>query len=77
MALHKAFPHSPHVMLGSDFAGSADGVLRDTTMDKLTPPLVAELWRRVKNFRASRDELFKNGVLVVRDVEACEDVAGG
>lgn len=52
MALHPDFPHSPHAILDPDFRWfPADEALRDTTMEKLMPPLVAELRRRVKEFR--------------------------
>lgn len=54
MALHPNFPVSPHAIL--DPAGRwfpADEALRDTSMDKLMPPLVAQLRREVKDFRES------------------------
>ena len=54
MALHPDFPHSPHAILAPDLRWfPADEVLRDTTMDKLMPPLVADLRRKVKEFRDS------------------------
>ena len=54
MALHPDFPHSPHAILDPDLHWfPADEALRDTTMDKLMPPLVAELRRKVKEFRDS------------------------
>lgn len=54
MALHPDFPHSPHAILDPDVRWfPADEALRDTTMDKLMPPLVAELRRKVKEFRDS------------------------
>lgn len=54
MALHPDFPHSPHAILDPEFRWfPADEALRDTTMDKLMPPLVAELRRKVREFRDS------------------------
>jgi len=54
MALHPDFPHSPHAILDPEIRWfPADEVLRDTTMDKLMPPLVAQLRRKVKDFRDS------------------------
>ena len=54
MALHPDFPHSPHAILDPDIRWfPADEALRDTTMDKLMPPLVAQLRRKVKDFRDS------------------------
>jgi len=54
VALHPDFPHSPHAILDPDVRWfPADEALRDTTMDKLMPPLVAELRRKVKEFRDS------------------------
>ena len=52
MALHRYFPHSPHEILDPERRWfPADEALRDTTMEKLMPPLVAELRRRVKELR--------------------------
>ena len=54
MALHPDFPHSPHAILDPELRWfPADEALRDTTMDKLMPPLVAGLRRKVKEFRDS------------------------
>ena len=54
MALHPDFPHSPHAILDPDLRWfPADEALRNTSMDKLMPPLVAELRRKVKDFRDS------------------------
>jgi len=54
MALHPDFPHNPHAILDPEIRWfPADEVLRDTTMDKLMPPLVAQLRRKVKAFRDS------------------------
>jgi type III restriction enzyme len=52
MALHKDFPQSPHAILDPDIRWfPADEALRETSMEKLMPPLVAELRRKVKEFR--------------------------
>ncbi|MDA1015558.1 MAG: hypothetical protein O3A00_14035 [Planctomycetota bacterium] len=54
MALHPDFPDSPHEILDPAVRWfPADEALRDTTMDKLMPPLVAQLRRKVKDFRDS------------------------
>lgn len=52
MALHKDFPQSPHAILDPSIRWfPADEALRETSMEKLMPPLVAELRRKVKEFR--------------------------
>ena len=52
MALHKDFPGDPHVVLGPGVRWfPADEARRDTSMDKLMPPLVAQLRDRVREFR--------------------------
>ncbi|MBL7083397.1 MAG: DEAD/DEAH box helicase family protein [Candidatus Aminicenantes bacterium] len=52
MALHKNFPDSPHAILDPDIRWfPADEALRETTMDKLMPPLVSQLRKKVKEFR--------------------------
>ncbi|OIO02475.1 MAG: type III restriction endonuclease subunit R [Elusimicrobia bacterium CG1_02_56_21] len=52
MALHKDFPTSPHAILDPGIRWfPADEALRDSSMEKLMPPLVAELRRKVKEFR--------------------------
>lgn len=54
MALHPNFPESPYEILDPSIRWfPADETLRDTTMDKLMPPLVPQLRRRVKDFRDS------------------------
>ncbi len=54
MALHPDFPSSPHAILDPTVRWfPADEALRETTMDKLMPPLVPELRRKVKEFRNS------------------------
>ena len=52
MALHPDFPDSPHAILAPDLRWfPADEALRETGVEKLMPPLVAEIRRRVKEFR--------------------------
>jgi len=52
MALHPDFPDSPHAILEPDIRWfPADETLRENTMDKLMPPLVNRLRRKVKEFR--------------------------
>lgn len=52
MALHKNFPSSPHTILEPDLRWfPADEALRETSMEKLMPPLVATLRKKVKEFR--------------------------
>ena len=54
MALHPNFPDSPHAILDPELRWfPADETLRDTTMEKLMPPLVAQLRRKVQAFRDS------------------------
>jgi len=54
MALHPDFPDSPHTILDPAIRWfPADEALRDTSMEKLMPPLVASLRRKVKEFRDS------------------------
>ena len=52
MALHPDFPDSPHAVLNPETRWfPADETLRGTSMDRLIPPLVAQLRRKVKEFR--------------------------
>ena len=52
MALHPDFPDSPHAILDPSIRWfPADEELRETSMEKLMPPLVANLRRKVKEFR--------------------------
>jgi len=52
MALHKNFPQSPYAILDPGIRWfPADEALRESSMEKLMPPLVAELRRKVKDFR--------------------------
>lgn len=54
MALHPDFPDSPHAILDPAVRWfPADEALRDTSMEKLMPPFVAALRRKVKEFRNS------------------------
>jgi type III restriction enzyme len=54
MALHPDFPDSPHAILNPEIRWfPADEALREISMDKLMPPLVASLRRKVKEFRDS------------------------
>ena len=52
MALHPNFPDSPHAILAPDLRWfPADEALRETGVEKLMPPLVAEIRRKVQAFR--------------------------
>ena len=52
MALHPDLPDSPHAILAPDLRWfPADEALRETGVEKLMPPLVAEIRRKVKAFR--------------------------
>lgn len=52
MALHKDFPESPHAILDPAIRWfPADEALRETSMEKLMPPLVSALRKKVKEFR--------------------------
>ncbi len=52
MALHKDFPESPHAILDPAIRWfPADEALRETSMEKLMPPLVPALRKKVKEFR--------------------------
>lgn len=52
MGLHKDFPDSPHAILDPAVRWfPADEALRETSMEKLMPPLVATLRGKVKEFR--------------------------
>jgi len=54
MALHPDFPDSPYAILDPQVRWfPADEALRETSMDKLMPPLVATLRKKVKEFRDS------------------------
>ncbi len=52
MAIHPNFPASPHAILDPEVRWfPADESLRDSSMEKLMPPLVAKLRQKVKEFR--------------------------
>lgn len=52
MALHPNFPASPHAILDPEIRWfPADEALRESSMEKLLPPLVPELRKRVKTWR--------------------------
>jgi len=54
MALHPDFPDSPHAILDPEIRWfPADEALRDSSAEKLMPPLVHQLRRKVKAFRDS------------------------
>ena len=54
MALHPDFPESPYAILNPLIRWfPADEALRETSMDKLMPPLVSQLRRKVKEWRDS------------------------
>ena len=54
MALHPKFPESPYTILDPTMRWfPADETMRDTGMDKLMPPLVSQLRRKVKEWRDS------------------------
>lgn len=52
MALHPKFPDSPHVILNPDIRWfPADEALRESSYEKLLPPLVHQLRQKVKEWR--------------------------
>ncbi len=52
MALHKDFPQSPHSILLPELRWfPADEALRESSMDKLMPPLVPQLRKKVQGWR--------------------------
>ncbi len=54
MALHPDFPASPHAILAPELRWfPADEALRSTSADRLMPPLVPQLRRKVKEWRDS------------------------
>src|SRR3989339_1517558 len=54
MALHPNFPKSPYAILNPEVRWfPADEALRETTYEKLLPPLVAQLRKKVKEWRDS------------------------
>ena len=54
MALHPDFPASPYAVLDPALRWfPADEALRETSMDRLMPPLVCQIRRKVKDWRDS------------------------
>jgi len=54
MALHPSFPESPYAILDPAVRWfPADEALRETSMDKLMPPMVSDLRKKVKVWRES------------------------
>lgn len=54
MALHPNFPPSPHTILDPEIRWfPADEALRDTSMDKLMPPMVSQLRKKIREWRGS------------------------
>jgi type III restriction enzyme len=54
MALHPNFPESPYTILDPSIRWfPADEALRESTADKLMPPLVPQLRKRVQEWRDS------------------------
>ena len=54
MALHKDFPESPHSILDPAIRWfPADEALRESSMEKLMPPLVPQLRKKIKEWRSS------------------------
>ena len=52
MTLHKDFPRSPHEIIDPSLRWfPADEALRESSMEKLMPPLVAQLRKKVEEFR--------------------------
>jgi len=52
MALHKDFPDSPYAILDPDIRWfPADETLRESSAEKLMPPLISQLRKKVKEFR--------------------------
>ena len=61
MALHKDFPESPYAILDPAIRWfPADEALRESSSEKLMPPLVPQLRRKVKAF--IQDRLFDRPV---------------
>lgn len=54
MAIHKSFPTSPYEQLNPEYRWfPADETLRDTSYEKLLPPLVHKIRKEIKNWRDS------------------------
>ena len=66
MALHPDFSNSPHAILDPEFRWfPADEALRHTSMEKLMPPLVAQLRRKVA---VKVVDIFGNDTLTIVEV---------
>ena len=65
MALHPNFPESPYAILDPAIRWfPADEALRESSSDKLMPPLVPQLRRKVKEWRADVVSYAKNYLAV-------------
>ena len=54
MAIHKSFPTSPYEQLNPEYRWfPADETLRDSSYEKLLPPLVHKIRKEIKNWRDS------------------------
>ncbi len=54
MALHPDFPESPYAILDPDIRWfPADEALRETSMEKLMPPLVPKLRKNIREWRTA------------------------
>lgn len=54
MAIHKSFPKSPYEQLNPEYRWfPTDETLRDTSYEKLLPPLVHKIRKEIKNWRDS------------------------
>jgi len=55
MAIHPSFPKSPYEILDPEYRWfPADESLRQTSYDKLIPPLVSKIRKEVKDWRDNR-----------------------
>ena len=64
MALHKDFPDSPHAILDPDIRWfPAAEALRETSMEKLMPPLVSQLQYIDRASQPDLQVLFQHGGL--------------
>ena len=71
VALHPEFPTSPHAILDPAMRWfPADEALRESSMDKLMPPLVPQLRKNVKEWR---DSGYVGATNIMRDVVGSVD----
>ena len=57
MAIHPSFPTSPYEILNPEYRWfPADETLRETSYEKLLPPLVSKIRKEVKTWRDNRYE---------------------